>query len=340
MRRVWITKAGLPEVLKVKEEPDPVPGERQVCIDVRAAGINFADIMARMGMYQDAPDLPCVVGYEVAGVIDEVGPGVSGVAAGDPVIAMIRFGGYASRVAVDVGQIYPKPEGWSFEEGAGMPVNYLTAYQLLVVMGSLREGNTVLIHSVGGGVGTAATQIANIYDATIIGTASTAKREYVKNNGVDFPIDYRTEDYVEKVLDITKGKGVDIVIDPLGGTYWKQSYQVLRSTGRLLMFGASSMTAGKSRSLLSMVKTFFQIPVLRFHPLRLINQNKGVLGVNLGHLWHEREMVQKWITQLEAWANEGWIRPHIDAVFSFEEAPAAHHYIQDRRNRGKVCLKP
>ncbi len=340
MRRIWITKAGPPEVLMMKEEADPVPGDEQVLVDVRAAGINFADIMARMGMYQDAPDIPCVVGYEVAGIVEQVGAKVTEFEPGDQVISMTRFGGYASKVAVDVQQVFPKPEEWSFEEGAGMPVNYLTAYQLLVVMGSLREGNTVLIHSAGGGVGTAATQIARIFDATILGTASALKHDYIKENGVDYPIDYRTKDYVKEVMAITGGRGVDIVIDPLGGKFWKKSYTVLRSTGRLLMFGASSMTRGKSRSLLSMVKTFFQIPVVQFHPLHLINQNRGVLGVNLGHLWHERDMVQEWVTQLEEWADEGSIRPHIDAVFSFEEAPAAHHYIQDRKNCGKVCLKP
>ncbi len=253
---------------------------------------------------------------------------------------MTRFGGYSSKVAVDEVQAYPIPADWSFDEAAGIPVNYLTAYQLLIVMGSLRKGNTVLIHSAGGGVGTAASQIAKMYDATILGTASPAKHEYIRGNGVDYPIDYRSKDYLEETMKITGGRGVDIVIDPLGGKYWRKSYQALRPSGRLLMFGASSMADGKSKSLASMIKTLFQMPLLLFHPLNLITNNKGVLGVNVGHLWDEKEMVQQWVLQLLDWAEAGKIRPHIDTVFEFDKAAEAHHYIQDRSNTGKVCLRP
>jgi len=158
MRQIWVTKAGKPEVLQVKEVPDPECRPNQVLINVKSAGINFADIMARMGMDQDAPKLPYVVGYEVAGVVEKIGQNVSQFKPGDKVLAMTEFGGYSSKVSVDEVQAYLIPADWSFDEAAGMPVNYLSAYQLLIVMGSLREGNTVLIHSAGGGVGTAANQ--------------------------------------------------------------------------------------------------------------------------------------------------------------------------------------
>ncbi|MBS1271973.1 MAG: Quinone oxidoreductase 1 [Candidatus Marinimicrobia bacterium] len=340
MRQVWITKAGKPEVLQVKEAADPVPGEQQVTIDVKSAGINFADIMARMGIYQDAPDIPCVVGYEASGVIKEVGEEVSGWRAGDKVIALTRFNGYSSKLCVHQDQVFPLPEDWSFDEGAAMPVNYLTAYQLLVVMGSLREGDSVLIHGAGGGVGTAATQISKLFDATIYGTASPHKHEYIKNNGVDYPIDYRNEDFVEIVHDLTEGRGVQIVLDAIGGKHWKRSYDVLRSTGRLLMFGVASMAQSKTGSLYQTLKTVLGMPILKFHPIKLINQNKGVLGVNVGHLWHERDMVGKWARQLVEWAEAGKVCPIVDKTFAFEDAPKAHHYIQDRKNTGKVCLNP
>jgi len=157
---------------------------------------------------------------------------------------------------------------------------------------------------------------------------------------VDYPIDYRSKDYLEETMKITKGKGVDIVIDPLGGKYWKKSYQALKPSGRLLMFGVSSMSGGKSKSVARMIKTLLQMPLLLFHPLNLISNNKGVLGMNVAHLWDEKEMVQQWVLHLLEWAESGKIRPHIDAVFGFDEAADAHHYIQDRKNTGKVCLNP
>jgi len=340
MRQIWITKAGPPEVLEMKEAPDPEVGAHAVRIAVESAGINFADIMARVGMYPDAPKPPCVVGYEVAGTIETVGGQVTAFQPGDRVFTSTRFGGYSSKVVAEARQVLPVPEGWSVHEAAGLPVNYLTAYQLLVVMGSIREGSSILIHSAGGGVGTAATQIARIFHAEIYGTASAHKHDYLKQNGVHHPIDYRSEDFREAVMDLTGGKGVDLVIDPLGGASWKKSYQSLKPTGRLLMFGVSSMVPGKAKSLLQAVKMLVGVPFLQFNPFNLLNQNKGVLGVNVGHLWDEQEMLLSWLRQLLEWADAGSVRPHIDTVFAFEQAAEAHHYIQDRKNLGKVCLQP
>jgi len=340
MRQVWITKAGPPEALQMKEAPDPVPQENEVLISVRSAGINFADIMARVGLYSDAPKPPCVVGYEIAGEIEQVGRQVTAFQPGDRVFTATRFGGYSSKIVADSREVFPVPADWTFHEAAGLPVNYLTAYQLLVVMGSIREGSTVLIHSAGGGVGTAATQIARIFQAEIFGTASAHKHAYLRKNGVHHPIDYRSEDYREAVMDLTGGKGVDLVIDPLGGANWKKSYRALRPTGRLLMFGVSSMVPGKAKSIIQAVKALVRVPFLQFNPFNLINQNKGILGVNVGHLWEEQEMLLSWLRQILEWAEAGALRPHIDKIFTFDRAAEAHHYIQDRKNLGKVCLQP
>ncbi len=219
-------------------------------------------------------------------------------------------------------------------------MNYLTAYQMLVIMGSIRQGSSVLIHGAGGGVGTAAAQIARAYNAVIYGTGSAWKHDYMRGNGVDYPIDYRTQDFVDEIHRLTDGRGVQIVLDPLGGNHWKRSYEALRPTGRLVMFGVSQMTSGKRKSLWHMMKTVLRMPHFTFHPVKLINQNKGVLGVNLGHMWHEAEMMTDWIGHLREWIRDDRIHPHIDAVFPFQEAAEAHHYIQDRKNLGKVCLEP
>lgn len=340
MRQIWISKAGKPEVLEVRTTDDPVPAPDEILIDVKASGINFAEIMARLGTYPDAPQIPCVVGYEVAGVVETTGAHVEGIEVGSKVIGLIRFQGYSSKITLPMTQVYPLPEDWSFEEGAGFPVTYLTAYQLLIVMGNIRESQRVLIHNAGGGVGTAATQIAKLFGVEIFGTASADKHDYLMGNGVDHPIDYRNRDFVRRIHDLTNGEGVDLIVDSIGGKHFARSYNVLRPTGRLVMFGVSAMVQGKSRSYLDVAKMLLGTPLMKFHPINLMNQNKGVLGVNIGHLWEEVEMISGWLRKLLEWANSGQIRPVIDRVFSFEEAATAHHYIQDRRNKGKVILRP
>ena len=176
MRSVWITRTGPPEVLEVRDGPEPAPGDGQVLVRVRAAGVNFADVMARLGLYPDAPKLPCVVGYEVAGTVERVGPGITGVKPGDRVVAMTRFGGYTEAVAVPAAQVFPLPAAMSFEEGAAVPVNYLTAVLMLRHFGNVRQGNRVLVHAAAGGVGMAAIQLCRIAGAEVIGRASCRER--------------------------------------------------------------------------------------------------------------------------------------------------------------------
>ena len=226
MRQIWITRAGPPEVLRVIEAADPAPNAGEVRIRVEASGVNFADIMGRMGVYPDLPPIPVVPGYEVSGRIDAVAPGVDQSWIGQDVIAMTRFGGYADVVCVPVKQIFPRPAGLSALEGAAIPVNYLTAWQLVVVMGALKANETVLIHSVGGGVGIAATQIAKHVGARVIGTASAGKHDEMRALGVDHLIDYRTEDFETRTREITGGRGVELILDAVGGESWKKGYRV------------------------------------------------------------------------------------------------------------------
>jgi len=205
MRAVWITKAGGPEVLEVRESPDPQPKRGEVRIAVRAAGLNFAEVMARQGLYPDAPKPPCVVGYEVAGVIDALGGGVGAEWEGRAVLALTRFTGYADTVVAPLGQVFEKPAGLSFEQAAAIPVNYITAWQLMVVMGALSAGETVLIHNAGGGVGLAAIDIGRHLGATLIGTASAGKHDFLRELGVDEPIDYHDESATASDVDVYFG---------------------------------------------------------------------------------------------------------------------------------------
>src|SRR5947208_2881878 len=193
MRQVVITRYGAPDVLQLREAPDPVPGPGDVRIAVRAAGVNFADLLARVGLYPDAPKPPCVVGYEVAGVVDAVGAEVTTRRPGDRVMALTHFGGYSDTVVVPAAHTYPIPSRLSDVEAASVPVTYLTAIVALYVQAALQPGETVLIHGVAGGVGTAALQLAKLRRAVIIGTASSPKHEAVRGLGADHVIDSRQE---------------------------------------------------------------------------------------------------------------------------------------------------
>ena len=339
MRAIFITRRGGPEVLEVREVPDPAPGPGQVRIAVRAAGLQFADVMARMGLYPDAPKLPAVVGYEVAGEVDAVGAGVTSPAPGDRVLALVRFGGQAGKVVLPAQQAVPMPDGMTFEQGAALPVNYLTAYHSLFRIGRLSPGQAVLVHMAAGGVGIAALQLCRtVPGVTVYGTASAGKHEVIRAEGCDHPIDYRNRDYEAEVRRLSGGRGVDLVLDALGGADWKKGYRLLRPGGMLVTYGFANLATGPRRSLFVAARQLLSVP--RFSPITLMDDNRGVAGVNLGHLWGEPEMVMGELEALLGLFREGKIRPRVDSAFPFEEAGAAHERLQGRGSVGKVLLVP
>lgn len=338
MRQVWITKRGGPEVLAVREAPDPEPEAGEVRVRVAAAGVNFADVLARMGLYPDAPPLPAVVGYEVAGTVDRVGPGVEGFREGDRVGALTRFGGYADTVCVPAAQAIRLPEALSFEKAAAVPVNYLTAWIMLVHLGNVREGDVVLVHAAAGGVGQAALQICRWKGAGVLGTASASKHARLLEMGATHCIDYRARDFEAEVRRFTGGRGVDLALDAVGGESFRKSFRSLAPLGRLYLFGASSMATGRTRSLLSAARGLLGMP--RFHPIPLMNTNRGVQGVNLGHLWDQAALLRRILAEVFALVEQGVFAPVVDRVFPFAQAGEAHTYLQDRKNFGKVLLAP
>ncbi len=322
----------------MREAGAPTARTGEVRIRVEAAGVNFADVLGRMGVYPDAPDIPYVPGYEVAGVVDAVAQGVPDLKEGDAVLALTRFGGYADHVCVPHKQVFRRLEWMSAEDGAALLVNYLTAYQALVVMGSLNKGERVLIHGVAGGVGLAALDISRIIGAETFGTSSPHKHDFLRERGLEHPIDYRNYDYEEVVADLTAGEGVQLVLDPLGGRHWKKNYRLLMPTGRVVHYGISSLAPAKRRSLLDVLRGLLYTPF--YSPIRLMNENKGVIGFNLGRLWEQVDLQRPWVEQIVRWYDEALFRPHVDRVFKFRDAADAHNYIQDRKNVGKVLLAP
>jgi NADPH:quinone reductase-like Zn-dependent oxidoreductase len=336
MKQMFIVGHGGPEKLQLRESSDPSPAAGEIRIRVKASGVNFADILARQGLYPDSPRIPCVVGYEVSGTADTVGSGVDQSWVGRDVFALTRFGGYSDVVVVPEKQLFAKPASLSHEQAAAIPVNYLTAWQLLVVMGSLRREETVLVHNVGGGVGLAAIDIALHIGAKIYGTASSGKHAFLKQRGLDEAIDYRTKDWAVELHRLTNGKGVALITDPLGGNHWRKSYKALRSTGRLGMFGVSVATTSKLFGPLRLLPVALGMPF--FHPLSLMSSNKSAFGVNLGHMWHESDMISSWMEILLKGVADGWVRPHVDKSFPLAQVGEAQTYIEERKNTGKVVL--
>jgi NADPH:quinone reductase-like Zn-dependent oxidoreductase len=338
VKQIVTTGTGGPDVLQVRQVPDRTPGGHEVRIRVKACGVNFADILARKGLYPDAPKLPAVVGYEVSGVVDAAGPQARPDWVGKEVFALTRFNGYADTVLVPESQVFDKPANLTHAQCAAIPVTYFTAWQLMVVVGSLSGDETVLIHNAGGGVGLAAIDIGRHIGAHMIGTASPGKHAFLRERGLHDVIDYRSVDWLPELMRLTDGKGVELILDPMGGGHWKKSYKALRGTGRLGMFGVSSATESRLPGPLKLVEWAVGLPL--FNPVSLMNANRAVFGVNLGHLWQEVDKIRRWADALVEGVRAGWVRPHVDQVFPLANAGEAQAYIEARRNTGKVVLEP
>lgn len=336
MRQAVIPRHGPPDVFTMRDVAVPEPGPGQLRIRVRAAGVNFADILARMGLYPDAPPPPMVVGYEVSGHVDQLGTGVLGMSEGDQVVALTRFGGYSERVVVPAALTYRVPPDLSDAEAAAFPVNYLTAALALYRMAALNAGDVVLIHNAGGGMGIAATQLARLRRATVIGTSSAFKHDALRSFGVEHAIDHQHADVAHEVMKITKGRGVDVILDPIGGRSFQSSYRMLAPLGRLILLGLSAASTGERRNLWGAFRVW--MTTQRFNPMSLINRNRGVFGMNIGHLWDERRQLTPLMEMLLAELGAGRLKPVVARTFPLEKAADAHRFIQSRSNIGKVVL--
>ena len=336
MQQVVITRHGGPEVLHVRETAEPQLKSGDVLIDVKYSGINFADLLMRMGLYPSAPKPPFTPGYEVSGVITKVGSTENDELLGKSVAALTKFGGYSSKVVVKKDRLIALSDGVDMALAAAMPVVYLTSYVMLSLQAHLQKDEWVLIHNIGGGVGLAAVELSRMIGANIIGTASAGKHDRLREKGIHHLIDYNTEDFVARVKEITEGKGVDVIIDPIGGENLKKSYKALGSFGRLVVFGFSKAASGPRRKVLHLLKEYIKTP--KFSPIQLMGHNKGVFGCHLGMVMDRQELLQECMQKLMSYFQSGDINPHVDRVFPLNRVTDAHQYIMDRRNFGKVLL--
>ncbi|XP_077978057.1 synaptic vesicle membrane protein VAT-1 homolog isoform X2 [Glandiceps talaboti] len=312
-----------------REIEDPKEGE--ILIEVKACGLNFAEIGARQGLYTPLPTLPLVMGLECSGIVLKLGKGVEEPKVGSRVVCMNNWGLWSEYVTLPAENCFAIPDEMTFEEAAAIPVNYLTAYLMLFDFGNLRPGKSVLIHMAAGGVGFAAAQLCKtVPKVTTYGTASQHKHDAIRENGITHPIDYRTQDYKEEILKIDP-KGVDIVLDPLNGKDTTIGYQLLKPMGKIIVFG-------EHRSYWNLLKNWFRIP--SFQGMNMMKDNRAVCGFHLGMLKNEKELISEAVHVLVQMFLDGKVKPHIDSVFPFEKVGEAMKRMHDRKNVGKIILVP
>jgi NADPH:quinone reductase-like Zn-dependent oxidoreductase len=331
-----IAKTGKADVFEKVMLPVRAPGPKEVLIDVRACGVNFADVLMRMGLYPEAPKTPFVPGYEVAGVVAQVGAEVTDYQPGDRVMAATYFGGYATQVCCDEIKVLPLPEHLSFEEGAGLLVNFMTAWVALHEMARIREGDHVLIHGIAGGVGLAALQLAKQAGCVVYGTAgSQAKLDYAKTMGLDYGINYLRQDFVSDVRLNVGRRPLDVVLDPIGGDYIAKNRKLLKPTGKLIVFGMSNAISGEKINILKTLKT--AVNMFHISLMSLMGQNQGIFGLNVLRLWEFPIMRSSGQAILKAFEDQQ-VKCILSDTFPLDQAAEAHRYLQDRRNVGKVVL--
>jgi NADPH:quinone reductase-like Zn-dependent oxidoreductase len=341
MRAMVVRRYGPPEVLESRDLPDPQPKPGEVLIRVKAIGVNFADLLQRMGIYPGTPKPPFVPGFEIAGVVEKIAeagkpPVGEPLKTGDAVAAFTRFNAYAEWVLVPREQVYRLPSGMPFDDAASIPVNYITAYHSMFAMGNLQPGDRILIHGAAGGVGIAAVQLAKARGLVIFGTAGPAKQEYLRKIGVDHSIDYTKNNFVDVVKKFAPD-GIEMVMDAIGGKSFAESERCLGPTGRLVVYGFSAAAGpdGK-KSWLRGLRALMKTP--RFHPLKLMALNHAIIGVNLGRMQSRGAILRGELDELFRMYSAGKIKPVIGKSFPLADAASAHRFIQERKNIGKVLL--
>jgi len=333
----FLNRYGGPENLVYKKCTLKNLKDEEVLVKVNYSGINFADIMSRQGLYTTRLRPPYVLGMEISGTIERVGSSISNSIIGKTVTGLCKSGGYSNYVNVKADQLFEIDKKYS-EIAASIPVNYLTAYFMIVHQANIQKGEWILIHGVGGGVGIAAMQIAKHLGAKIIGTASAGKFGRIKKIEDIEIIDYRKEKFSDRVLDITDGYGADVILDPLGGKELSESYRCLSEFGRLGTYGFSSAAPSNKRNLFKIIPQYIRMP--RFNPLELMKKNKTVYGFHLGLIKNRKDLVKKYAKILIQMLDDKIIEPMVDKVFPLSKASDAHRYIGQRKNLGKILLKP
>ena len=338
MKAAYLTKYGPARTaFELRETVQPQPKSDQVLIKVEAFGLNFADVMARLGLYKAAPALPAILGYDVVGTISEVDGQVKHLKIGDRVTALTRFGGYAQYAIAEGNMVFKIPETLAPGVAVALATQYSTAYFLSHTMANLQENDQVLIHAAAGGVGTALTQMALHKKCTLFGTCSSPeKMDYLTKNGVHHPINYKVEDFGDAIREILGKRGLDAIFDPVGGTSVKKGYRLLDAGGRLFSFGVSSMN--QTKSIFGKLKVAYQFGF--YHPLQFLSNSNGIVGVNILKVGEERpDKIAKAMKEVVEMTERGILKPYVGGEFSVDKLAEAHAFLESRKSMGKIVVK-
>lgn len=338
MKAIFLVNNGdASQAFEQREVPTPSPSPGQVLVKVDAFGLNFADVMARLGLYPDAPPLPAVIGYDIVGRIEQVGEGVDPNRVGERITALSRFGGYAEYAVTDARGAVPIGEEMDQGIALALAVQGATAIYMAEEMVRLHPGDHVLIHAAAGGVGSLLVQYAKSRGCVVYGTAgSAAKLDFLRTQGVDHPINYREEDFFTQIQQIRGEKGLDVVFDPIGGKTLKQGFKLLGAGGRIIAFGGSSMTGATNFFSKLRIGLSFGI----YHPVAFLRNSRSMIGVNMLRLSDSRpEVSARALMRTVALAKEGTLQPLVGGKYPASQIAEAHAFLESRKSMGKVIVE-
>ena len=338
MKAIYLTKYGkATEAFEIREAAMPSAQADQVVIKVHSIGLNFADVVARRGLYPDAPKNPTILGYDVAGWVHAVGSNVTHVKEGDRVTALTRFGGYSEYLATLSYGVSKIDDTIAFEEATALSTQACTAYYSLCECVNLHPDDLVLIHAAAGGVGSIMTQIAKHKGCKVIGTASSRKLDYLKQNGVDQVIDYTVLDFQSAIEDRHGKKSVDYIFDSIGGKTFKKGMKLLKPSGKMITYGAAAQMQGNKSGTLRSIPVVLGFGI--FSPLQMLMQSQAIIGVNMLRVGdHKPKVFNHVLNEVIKMTTAGIIKPRVSKTFTVDEFAEAHQYLEDRKSMGKVVV--
>jgi NADPH:quinone reductase-like Zn-dependent oxidoreductase len=343
MKKIVIHSPGNYERLKIETHPDLIPGQEEVIVETRGIGVNYADVCVRWGVYESAKKYvgwPITPGFEFSGIVKSAGEKVSRFKPGDRVFGVTFFNAYATEVKAHEKHLFRIPDQFSFEEAAGFPAVFMTAYHPLFQLVRLPAQAKILIHSAGGGVGSALVQLSRAFGFVSVGVVgSSHKVEYVKGLGATHVIDKSREDLWQKAREYVPG-GFDAVLDANGPATFRGSYEALRPTGKLIAYGSHTMLPQSASGRMNYLKAAWGLLRMpKFDPLTLLTDNKSIIGFNLSFLFDRDDLVTEGMQALLNLVAQGEIRPPKVTVFSFESSGEAHRLIESGQSTGKIVLR-
>lgn len=338
MKAIYLKRYGrVDEAFELREVSKPIPLDDEILIKVHYSGINFADIIARKGMYQDAPKNPAILGYDVAGEIVELGSKVTQFKKGQMVFALTRFGGYAEYVIAKAFATHEIPQNYDLATSTALATQACTAYYCAVDSTTLHAGDRVLIQAAAGGVGQILVQIAKHKGCYVYGTASTSKQDYLRSIGVDMPIDYTQQDFAQIIASREPDGKIDVVFDSLGGQAFAKASKILAPAGKMVCYGAAEQLHSEKNKL-KLISLAFGFGI--FSPISLLMSSKAMIMVNMLRVADFKPNVfSELLEQVVRFAEQGIIKPRLDKVFSFNQIAEAHNYVEQRKSHGKVVIE-